>query len=619
MTGPKEFTLRALLLGAILSAVMAAANAYLGLFAGMTVSASIPAAVVSMIVLRAVRGTILENNLVQTTASAGESVAAGAIFTLPALLMVGVWTEFGYFEALALLLGGGILGTIFTIPLRRILIEETALPFPEGTATANVLIVGHDERDAAAPDETGKKGGLWLGGAALLAFATKAFEGGLGVLLSQTTHVLSLGGRSWVLGTALSPALFGVGAIVQVRVASFLLLGGLVNWLLVIPFVAEPSGSPVDAAWTAWSAHTRFLGVGAMAAGGVMTLFGLRGPIASALSMLTRSARRQSGVDLGQRSIVLLVAFALAIVFATSMASLGSVLWAAVILVCTLVFAFFFSAVAAYMAGLVGSSNNPVSGVTLATLLIVSALFVLIRSFFDVRTELLEGAALLVGAAVCTALAIAGDTIQDLKAGTILGARPRSQQIAQLVGVVAAALVLAPVLELLETAYGFGAPTVDHPNPLRAPQATLMAAVVHGVFGGSLPWNYVLPGALVPVVIHFVNVFLRKAGRPIVPALAVAVGLYLPVELEVAMMLGAIASRVAARETGSRATLVAAGLITGEALAGLLMAGFVVLGAKLPWLQLGGVAEVFGVAVALFSLWLILKSARRDASEPGAQ
>lgn len=609
MTGPKEFTLRALFLGAVLSAVMAAANAYLGLFAGMTVSASIPAAVVSMIALRAVRGTILENNLVQTTASAGESVAAGAIFTLPALLMVGVWSDFGYFETLALLLGGGILGTIFTIPLRRILIEETALPFPEGTATANVLIVGHAEHDAAN-DDAGKKGGLWLGGAALLAFVTKVFEGGLGLLSSQTTQVLSLGGRSWVLGTALSPALFGVGAIVQVRVASFLLLGGLVNWLVVIPFVAEPSGSPVDAAWAAWSAHTRFLGVGAMAAGGVMTLFELRRPIADALSMLTRGDRRKSGVDLGQRSIVLLVLFSLAIVFATSVASLGSALLGVLILAGTLVFAFFFSAVAAYMAGLVGSSNNPVSGVTLATLLIVSGLFVLLRGFLDVPAGVLEGAALLVGAAVCTALAIAGDTIQDLKAGTILGARPRSQQIGQLVGVVAAALVLAPVLELLETAYGFGAPTAAHPNPLRAPQATLMAAVVHGVFGGSLPWSYVLPGALVPVVIHFLNVFLKKAGRPIVPALAVAVGLYLPVELEVAMMLGAIASRLGSRETGSTTTLVGAGLITGEALAGLLMAAFVVLGAKLPWLALGGVAELLGVSVALFSLWLILKSAR---------
>lgn len=617
MTGPKEFTLRALFLGAVLSAVMAAANAYLGLFAGMTVSASIPAAVVSMIALRAVRGTILENNLVQTTASAGESVAAGAIFTLPALLMVGVWSDFGYFETLALLLGGGILGTIFTIPLRRILIEETALPFPEGTATANVLIVGHAEHDAAN-DDAGKKGGLWLGGAALLAFVTKAFEGGLGLLASQTTHVLSLGGRSWVLGTALSPALFGVGAIVQVRVASFLLLGGLVNWLFVIPFVAEPGASPVDAAWAAWSTHTRFLGVGAMAAGGVMTLFELRRPIFDALSMLTRSDRRQSGSDLGQRAIFLFLAFALAVVFVTSVVSLGSVLWGVVILVCTLVFAFFFSAVAAYMAGLVGSSNNPVSGVTLATLLIVSGLFVLLRGFFDVPAGILEGAALLVGAAVCTALAIAGDTIQDLKAGNILGARPRSQQIGQLVGVVAAALVLAPVLELLETAYGFGAPTAEHPNPLRAPQATLMAAVVQGVFGGSLPWSYVLPGALVPVVIHFVNVFLKKAGRPIVPALAVAVGLYLPVELEVTMMLGAVASRLAARRTGSTTTLVGAGLITGEALAGLLMAAFVVFGAKLPWLKLGGLAEVLGVAVALFSLGLILKSARRDAPKSGA-
>lgn len=593
-----ELTPRALLLGGLLSMVMAAANAYLGLFAGMTVSASIPAAVISMLALRAVGGSILENNLVQTAASAGESVAAGAIFTLPALLLVGVWSGFGYFATLGLLAAGGTLGTIFTIPLRRVLIEQGDLPFPEGTATARVLKVGHGGGSAGR-----------LVGASIAAFAIKIAEGGLGFIASQTAAIFSFGGRSFVLGTALSPALFGVGAILGLRAASFVFLGGIINWVFVIPFVAETSGSASEAAWLAWSQKTRFLGVGAMAMGGVLTLLEMRSPIAQAFSMLTERSQTRLGIDLGQRTIAALGFVSLAIIFGGTWVSLGSASMGLVVAVLAVLFAFLFCAVAAYMAGLVGSSNNPVSGVTLATLLLVSGIFVLSRTLFGAQASMLEGAALLVGAAVCTALAIAGDTIQDLKAGSILGARPRNQQIAQLLGVVCSALVLGPVLELLETAYGFGAPTQAHPNPLRAPQATLMAAVVQGVFGGSLPWNFVLPGAAIAAAIGIANFFLRRSGRASIPALAVAVGLYLPLELESAMILGALVVQFFGA-VGGATTLVGAGLITGEALAGLLAALVVVLGVPLPLTQPSGVAEIAGLLVSALVLAFLGQTAR---------
>lgn len=599
-----ELTLRALLLGAALSAVMAAANAYLGLFAGMTVSASIPAAVVSMLVLRAMGGGLLENNLVQTAASAGESVAAGAIFTLPALLMVGVWSGFGYFETLGLLAAGGTLGTIFTIPLRRVLVEQGDLPFPEGTATARVLRVGHGGGSAKS-----------LGLAAGLAFAIKLLESAFGFVANQTAAVISVAGRSWVLGTALSPALFGVGAILGLRAAGYVFLGGIINWAFVIPFVAAPSSSPSDAAWLAWSEHTRFLGVGAMAAGGVLTLFEMRGPIAQAFIMLTERGRGRLGVDLSQRAILILGALSTAVVMGGTWASLGSAWLGLIVTSLVLSFGFLFCAVAAYMAGLVGSSNNPVSGVTLATLLLVSGLLVVLRPVLGVSIPVLEGAALLAGAAVCTALAIAGDTIQDLKAGSLLGARPRNQQIAQLLGVVCSALVLGPVLGLLESAYGFGVPTSAHPNPLRAPQATLMAAVVHGVFGGALPWNFVLPGVGIAVVLALLNGFLRRRGHPTVPSLAVAVGLYLPLELETAMVLGALAVRLSGTRGSSGTILVGAGLITGEALSGLLAAVTIVLGARLPLMSVGHMAEMVGIFVSALVLFLIFRSARSQAEQ----
>jgi putative OPT family oligopeptide transporter len=600
-----ELSFRALGLGALLSALLASANAYLGLFAGMTISGSIPAAVVSMVVLRAVRGTLLENNIVQTSASAGESVAAGAIFTLPALLFVGAWANFNYFQTLGLLLGGGILGTIFTIPLRRVLIEGSDLPFPEGAATARVLLAGHAGQGARS-----------LGVAALIGAGVKWGESLLGVIGSSATLAFRAGPWPWVLSVSLLPALAAVGAIVGVYPSLLVALGGLFNWLVVIPFATD-AGAPLgEGAWAAWSEKTRFLGVGAMAVGGLLSTFDMRSQIKASLVALTRAREAGQDVDLSRRTIAILAAVAWVLIVITGTVTLGSVLSGAWVASIAVVVAFVFSAVAAYMAGIVGSSNNPVSGITLATLLVVSG--ILLLSGFRASSPNGPAAALIVAGAICTALAIAGDTIQDLKAGHMLGANPRHQEVGQLVGVTAAALVLGPVLSLLLEAYGFGAQTPEHPSPLRAPQATLMAAVARGVFGAGLPWRFVLPGAGLALGLAFLNQILRKRGKREAPILAVAIGLYLPVEISLTIFAGSLAAHawLPKKDEAGRAraeqsvTLLGAGLISGEALAGLVSAGLLVSGLGGPWLHLEYAKEVLGLGAMLGVLLLLRRAGR---------
>lgn len=589
----RELSARAVFLGAVLSAVMAASNAYLGLFAGMTVSASIPAAVLSMLILRRLRGGILENNLVQTAASAGESAAAGAIFTLPALVLLGAWQRFDFLWCLVLVGAGGVLGVVLTIPLRRVLVMDPTLPFPEGVATVEVLRAGHQET-------AGARGLVPM---ALAAGALKFCEGALGLLRPSVEVGGGIAGRPFVFGLGLSPALLAVGGIVGVRVALVVCLGGLLNWLVFVPWVAETSMTPSEAAWAAWSGKTRFLGVGAMGLGGLLALYELRAKLWLAFDLLrTNSNSLDAGSrdrDLSQPLLLGLVAVALLSILGACFFILGNAGLAVLLTVLAFVLAFCFSAVAAYMAGLVGSSNNPVSGVTLASLLFVATTLLLL-GYARGAPDVAAAASLLVATSVCTALALAGDNIQDLKAGHLLGASPRAQQIVQLVGVLAAALVIGPVLDLLARAYGFGVKTELHPTPLRAPQATLMASVAHGVLGGHLPLRFVIPGALLALGSAALDKLLLRRGSSFrTPPLAVAVGLYLPLELSSSMLLGALAvhglSRTVRTEHEGRGALLrGAGVITGEALAGigvalLLVSGFTRPGwAELPaWLSVG--------------------------------
>ena len=560
-----QLTPRALVLGVLLSILLAGANAYLGLFAGLTVSASIPAAVVSMAVLRALRdGGILENNIVQTSASAGEALAAGAIFTLPALVLLGFWDDFPYLWVMFLTGVGGLLGVALTVPLRHALIGELKLPFPEGAATAEVLRAGH-----------GRTGGIrpLLVGAAIAA-AAKLATGGLRLWQGAAEAAGQVGGAVVYAGANLSPALLAVGYIVGFNVAVLVFAGGLLSWGVALPVYAlwvdaDIGGDPLGTAWRLWSGHIRYLGVGAMLVGGLWALWSMRGSLVAGFARVGAIGGLGGGDDLPRSLLVLLTGAAGVAMYLLYWCVLGSPVAALPVTAAMLAAALVFSAVAAYMAGLVGSSNNPVSGVTIATIL-VTALGLLL---FLGHTQTGPVTAVLVGTVGCCAAAIGGDSMQDLKAGALLGATPWRQQVAQLVGVLSAMCVIAPVLSLLLNAYGIGPPTEAHPQPLPAPQASLMAAVAEGVFGGDLPWTMVAAGAGIGALVIAADEWLRRREAGFrMPVLAVAVGIYLPLELSVPIALGgAVAWWAGARGQGA-GLLAAAGLITGEALTGILLA-----------------------------------------------
>lgn len=604
----RQLTLRAVLLGVVLAAVLGAANAYLGLMVGLTVSASIPAAVLSMAILRMLGGSNpKENNIVQTAASAGEALAAGAIFTLPALILLGAWQGFDYGWTVALTAAGGLLGVLFVIPLRRALVLDNSLPFPEGTATAAVLQAGHAEADS----EAGKSVKALLVGAAVGA-VIKFSQTGLGLWSAIVEGAARLGQSVFYVGGNVSPALLGVGYIVGLNVSLLVLAGGIISWWVAIPIygmvMGSPEGDPAKAAWTVWNSQIRYLGVGAMAIGGIWTLLQLAGRIREAVGSLASTHED----DLPRPVILGLLAVVSVAISAIYSSNVGSVAAGVPLAILMLFAAFLFAAVAGYMAGVVGSSHNPVSGMTIGTILLASLLVLLMQS---AGLSVGAPAALMVGAVVCCAAAIAGDTLQDLKAGALLGATPSRQQIAQILGVVAAALVMAPVLQLLYQAYGFGAQ-----GELPAPQAVLMASVAKGVIEGGLPWAMVAAGALLGAAIIAFDSWLQRSGSEWrAPVLAVAVGIYLPLEMAVPLAFGGLVAwrvhgrigSVAADSQGKAdgGLLLAAGLITGEALMGILLAiPLGVFGHNPFALDIAPVAAL-GVAVAAGVLWLLNKQA----------
>lgn len=598
-----EITVKGLLLSIVLAAVLAAANAYLGLFAGMTVSASIPAAVASMAILRLFRrSNILENNIVQTAASSGEALAAGVIFTIPALLLIGYWTRFDYWQTASLALVGGLLGVLFTIPLRRALIVQARLRFPEGVATAEVLKAGA----AAAESGKGREAGAGLRtllAAAGLGGLVKLGESGLGLWTEALEGAGRLGRSAVYAGINLSPALIAVGFILGLPIALVVFLGGAVGWMLLMPLDGFLVGAPLDLAGQAaaqwlWSHHIRYVGIGAMLVGGLWTLIQLRGPIWDSLRSLGAAYRGPAAAagpgqprterDAGLPWIVLLLILALlpmAVLYRQVVGSLAAGLGMTLLMALA---AFLFSSIAAYMAGLVGSSSNPVSGVTIATIMLAGTLLVVLMGRGHPAGP---AATLFIGAVVCCAAAMGGDNLQDLKTGHLVGATPWKQQIMQVVGVASAAVVIVPVLALLQAKYGLGAPTAEHPHPLSAPQATLMASLAQGMFGEGLPWPLVSTGAAIGAgVIWFDLRQERRGARFRAPVLAVALGIYLPFKLSAAILMGGLLAewarlsprpsplpggREEAQARGSaenRGLLFAAGLVTGEALMGIVLA-----------------------------------------------
>ncbi len=608
-----ELTIKAIVLGIVLSVILAAANAYLGLFAGMTVSASIPAAVVSMGILKLFRrSNILENNIVQTAASAGESLAAGVIFTLPALVIMNYWTEFDYLWVTVIAGFGGLLGVLFTIPLRRALIVQDKLKFPEGIATAEVL-------------KSGERGGSdikYIAQAAVAGGVFKLCASGLRIWTEVIEAAWSVKGTIAYFGSNLSPALLSVGYIVGLNIAILVFLGGAANWLVAIPICAALQDWPMvdgqamsalDWAGQLWSTQTRYIGVGAMLIGGLWTIIKLRKSIFSGISSGLQAYKKglpgqaslrvgdtnsdkttlidRTEKDIPMKWVLVLIIASIVPLFLVYQIFVQQVTVSLLMAFVMLLTGFLFSAVAGYMAGIVGSSNNPISGVTIATVLVSALLLLLLMGR---GAENGPPAAIIIGSVVCCAAAIAGDNMQDLKAGYLVRATPWKQQLMQMVGTISAALVMAPVLTLLLKAYGFAGHESARDGALIAVQANLMASVAKGVFEGNIPWMFVWIGAGFAVAVIILDEYLLRRGSSFrTPVLAVAIGIYLPLELEVPIFAGGIIHYIVSvyhrRKNHSKdlveianrqGLLFASGLITGEALLGIALAVPIVISAK---------------------------------------
>ena len=631
-----QLTLRAILLSIVLVVILAAANTYLGLFAGMTIASAIPAAVVSMAVLRLLGGGgILENNIVQTGASAGSSIASGVIFTIPALVILGYWKEFEYQWVFAIAGLGGLLGVIFSVPLRRSLIVDQGLAFPEGKAAAEVLKTG----------ENPEQGVKTLGIAALLGgFAKLGAASGLRLFPDTAAAATWAGKGIAYMGTNLSPALLGVGYIVGFNIGIVCLLGAVIGWNIAIPIYSaffidtDPalaaqvaSASAEDAAYMIWSAQIRYLGVGAMLIGGIWTLISLRSSLFSGIKSgfdATRSGATaviaHTEKDIPMKYIAIgLVLFTLPLLWLYQ-----SIVhqWTASVpmTIIMIVAGFLFVSVSAYMAGLVGSSNNPVSGITISTILFAALILVLLLGR---DSPIGAVAAIMIGAVVCCAACIGGDNLQDLKCGHIVGATPWKQQLMLAIGAVSSALIMAPVLNLLLHAYGVGVPTAEHPNPLLAPQANLMASVAKGIFGGELPWTTIGIGAGIGAVIIAVDSWLKASGKKFrIPVLACAIGIYLPIELMVPIFLGGLLSHIVERHFGGakdeahhgdihrKGMLFSAGLITGEALMGIFIAIPIVVTGRADVLALPGNLQFggwLGLLLIAYIAWLLYRYATK--------
>ena len=596
-----EITVTSIIMGIILSVVFGAANAYLGLRVGMTVSASIPAAVISMGVIRIImrKNSILESNIVQTIGSAGESLAAGAIFTLPALFLWakdGVMSKPDLVEITLIALIGGLLGVFFMVPLRNALIvkEHGILPYPEGAACAEVLLAGENGGSSAATVFAG------MGFAALFKFIID----GLKVVKSEASIVVK--GFAGEIGTQIYPAVMSVGYICGPKISSYMFSGGLLSWVVLIPLIVLFGGEAIMAPGTApiaqmyaeggasaiWGSYVRYIGAGALAAGGIISLVKsiplIVSTFAGAIKSMAgagKSGELRTDKELNMvfvLAMILVLTIVIWLVPAIPVTFLGALI--------IVVFGFFFATVSSRMVGLVGSSNNPVSGMAIATLLVAT---IILKSSGMVGATGMASA-IAIGSIICIVAAISGDTSQDLKTGFLLGATPKKQQIAEVIGVIAAAFAIGGTLYLLDSAWGFGS------EEIAAPQATLMKMIVEGVMNANLPWGLVFVGIAIAVLVECLGI----------PVLPFAIGVYLPVHLNACIMVGGLV-RLAMdklkknedekKEIVNDGILFCSGMIAGEGLVGILLAILTVFGVD-KLIDLSGLLNLPVYADAVLSL-----------------
>jgi putative OPT family oligopeptide transporter len=625
---PKELTIRGLVLGALLTTVFTAANVYLGLKVGLTFASSIPAAVISMAILSRVKdSTILENNIVQTVASAAGTLSA-IIFVLPGLVIVGWWVGFPFWQSFLICVSGGVLGVLFTIPLRRALVTTSDLPYPEGVAAAEVLKVGSGVRGETKDDTGEAREGLTAVMLGTFASAGLAILGATRIAATEIAGVFRLGGAaSSGYQIAWSLALLGAGHLVGLSVGMAMLVGQVISWVIALPILTSMQPMAEGVTLTAhtmgiWRTQVRFLGAGAIAVASMYTLAKLAKPVVAGLvSTLAASRAVKTGDetdrDLEPAWIYVLTALCMVITaylaysFAQSVPALASSALKLTIIAVpfVLLVGFLIAGVCGYMAGLIGASNSPISGVGILSIVICASTIVLAVAPTPETRPALVAFALFVTAIVFACATISNDNLQDLKTGQLVGASPRRQQIALIVGVASGAAVIPPVLNLLAKAYGFaGAPNIGvvAPNPLPAPQATLISALAQGVIGGSLEWKMIGIGALVGVGLILFDLMLGAMKKLRIPPLAVGIGIYLPMSATFAVIIGAVIShwydkRARTMANPGRAerlgTLVASGLIVGESLWGVLNAGLIVAFAKDA--PIGLVAEDFALAKPL--------------------
>lgn len=612
-----EFTWLSLGLGLLIAMVMTAANVYLGLYAGMTVSASIPAAVLGMAAYRMLgKRDLLGTNIVQTLASSGESLAAGAIFTVPALVLVGAWQDFKFWPTTLIAMTGGLLGIAFMVPLRKLLIVDSPeLTFPEGVACAEVLKSG-------AGDKSG--GVAWLLKGFLIGGVLKLAGSGMGILSPTLEWAGKWNSRIFFFGSDLSPALLSVGFITGLEVSVQVFTGGVLAWGIGLPLLALPDaltdGTSLDAAWTLWSQKIRYLGVGAMIVGGLWSIFTTRKGIFQGLGSLLRSYKGKAEEtpelrteqNMPGRQLLVLLGICAALTFGLYYSLLGGLGLTLLTTVLMLGASFLFVGVSSYIVGLVGSSNNPVSGMTISALLGTGGFFLLV----GIRGNSAILATLGVAAVVCCAACSAADCSQDLKTGYLLGSTPKYQQYAEIVGAIFPALIIAPVLTLLHHSYVIGV-------GLKAPQATLFASLAGGMFGkGFIPMGLVAIGAGIGIILIFLDSRLKARGSKFrLHPMPVAVGMYLPFTLSVPIFLGGLVRHFGSRamspasaenETGNAGVLLSSGLIAGESILGVGLAVCVYLKWPLAvswhpgWLTWVSMAAFLGLAAYL------VKAARTD-------
>jgi len=643
-----ELTIKAILVGVFLAIILGAANAYLGLYAGMTVSAIIPGAVLALALMKPFKPTILEVNIATMGASAGECIAAGVIFTIPALLLLDVWTEINYIQTTLISLIGGLLGVLWMVPLRRALVVKTDLPFPEGIAVAAVLTT-------TVGGETSQKSsisGIWLAIGALIAALFKFGQISLHIFQDTIHGMVSIGKyliygeprEGWIYGgTVTSPALLGVGWIIGPRIASYVLVGGLIGWIIIVPLVVLATGLPPPAPeyadlgeliggfYTIWGEQVRYIGVGAMLIGGLWAVYSIRtnlvDSVKEAILGIKAGAvktKKRTEQDLSYKLIFIAIGLMALPVFFLYQWLSGLIGISIIMAILTVFLAFFASALAGYLTGLVGSSNMPISGVTVMILLIVSILML------GFGASGMEGMAIVIfiSAVIAIGGSISGDLLQTMASGQMIGATPKKLQISMVFGVIAISLVVGIIIGVLHEAFTIGSPGFP------APQAFLMAGIVKGVLGGEMLWPYIIAGAVLAFILILINL----------PVLPVAIGIYLPFTLSVPIFAGGSIRyftdqvfkkkygsaeeeeisdwELAIKQTGVKpkekairtGLLFSAGLVAGEALMGVVVAVLVVSGIHLslfesiPWWP----GLLVFIYIALLLLYIPLREILRN-------